>query len=66
MKLLTGCGFVLICRSEFEQEDQFIVHNIKVSLELEKRLSDSMELKITEKSRTLHDRISKAKLSSCT
>ena len=27
--LLTGCGFVLKFRSEFEQGDQVIVHNIK-------------------------------------
>ena len=29
MMLLTGCGYILKFRSEFEQGDQFIVHNIK-------------------------------------
>ena len=29
MMLLTGCGYVLKFRSEFEQGDQVIVHNIK-------------------------------------
>ena len=29
MMLLKGCGFVLKFRSEFEQGDQVIVHNIK-------------------------------------
>ena len=29
MMLFTSCGFVLKFRSEFEQGDQVIVHNIK-------------------------------------
>ena len=40
--LLTGCGFVLKFRSEFEQGDQVIVHNIKKA----KRLPGTKDKKI--------------------
>ena len=41
MMLLTGCGFVLKFRSEFEQGDQVIVHNIKKA----KRLPETKDTK---------------------
>ena len=41
MILLTGCGFVLKFRSEFEEGDQVIVHNIKKA----KRLPGTKETK---------------------
>ena len=60
MMLLTGCGFVLKFRSEFEQGDQAVVHNIKKA----KRLPETKNTKSIF--RTLHDRGSKTKPSSCT
>ena len=57
---LTSCEFVLKFGPEFEHGDQVIVYNIKKA----KRLPGTKDTKKIFK--TLHDRTSKTKPSSCT